>query len=176
MRYHRWVLIAICAAAFSVLCVVSPVQANEGNMQATVGKPATIAISGASAHLPVDGSARIVVTVNAYEPSKTGPVATVVSVRCSEGLRKSAVLAFFRTKRFPCRAGPSLSGLAFCCPTSPPAANRRQSKSASNLKPAMVPVPVSLSAAQASNKSAIGADLPLAAEAFLRQMNSSRKE
>ncbi|MFW8606769.1 hypothetical protein [Rhizobium beringeri] len=119
MRYHRWVLIAICAAAFSVLCVVSPVQANEGNMQATVGKPATIAISGASAHLPVDGSARIVVTVNAYEPSKTGPVATVVSVRCSEGLREIGRFGIFPNEAFSVPGGTKPQRFGFLLPDEP---------------------------------------------------------
>lgn len=119
MRYHRRMLIAIGAAAFSVLRIVGPVQASEGDMQATVGKPATVAISGAAAHAPVDGGARVVVTVNAYEPSKAGPVATVVSVRCGEELREIGRFGIFPNQAFSVSAGAKPQRFGFLLPDEP---------------------------------------------------------
>ncbi|MBB3612708.1 hypothetical protein [Rhizobium sp. BK602] len=119
MRYHPWVLIAMCAAAFSVLRIVSPVQANEGDMQATIGKPATIAISGASAHAPVAGGARVVVTINAYQPSMAGPVATVVSVRCGAELREIGRFGIFPNQAFSVSAGAKPQRFGFLLPDEP---------------------------------------------------------
>lgn len=116
MRYRRSVLIAICAAAFSVLRLVSPVHANEDGMQATVDKPAIIAISGASERAWVDGGARIVVTINAYEPSKTGPVATVVSVRCGDDVREIGRFGIFPDKAFSVSGGAKPQRFGFPLP------------------------------------------------------------
>lgn len=116
MRCHRSVLIAICAAAFSVLRLVSPVQANENGMQATVDNPATIAISGASERALVDGGARIVVTINAYEPSKSGPVATVVSVRCGDDVREIGRFGIFPDAAFSVSGGAKPQRFGFPLP------------------------------------------------------------
>ena len=116
MRYHRSVLIAICAASLWVLSLVSPLQANEDSMQATVDKPATIAISGASERALVDGATRIVVTINAYEPSKTGPVATVVSVRCGDDVREIGRFGIFPDEAFSVSRGTKPQRFGFPLP------------------------------------------------------------
>jgi hypothetical protein len=117
MRYHFLVLIAIFAAAtVSMFCIISPVHANEGDMQATVDNPATIAISGASERALVDGRARIVVTINAYEPSKTGPVATVVSVRCGDDVREIGRFGIFPNEPFSVSDGAKPQRFGFPLP------------------------------------------------------------
>ncbi len=119
MRHHRWMLIATCAAAFSVPRIVSIAQASGSDMQVTVDKPATIAISGASANAPADTSARVVVTVNAYEPSKAGPVATVVSVYCGEGLREIGRFGIFPNEAFSVSRGDKPQRFGFPLPNEP---------------------------------------------------------
>lgn len=120
MRYHLMVLIAICAAAtFSMLPVISPVHANEGDMQATVGKPATIAISGATNPAPADAGTRIVVTVNGYEPSKAGPVTTVVSVHCGDNIQEIGRFGIFPDKAFSVSAGAQPQRFSFPLPDDP---------------------------------------------------------
>ncbi|QND46744.1 hypothetical protein HB780_09560 (plasmid) [Rhizobium lusitanum] len=120
MRYHLMVLIAICAAAtFSMLGIISPVHANEGDMQATVGKPATIAISGATNPAPADVGTRIVVTVSGYEPSKTGPVTTVVSVHCGGDTQEIGRFGIFPDEAFSASAGTQPQRFSFLLPDDP---------------------------------------------------------
>ncbi|MBP2449735.1 hypothetical protein [Rhizobium leguminosarum] len=119
MRYHCWVLIAICATAFSVLRIVSPVQASEGDMRATVDKPARVTISGATARASVSGGARVVVTIEAYEPSKTGPVAAVVSLLCSDKLQEIGRFGIFPSEAFSVSRGGKPQRFGFLLPDEP---------------------------------------------------------
>ncbi|NTJ68574.1 hypothetical protein G6M50_24415 [Agrobacterium rhizogenes] len=119
MRYHRRVLIAICAMAFTMLRIGGPVQASGSDMQATVGKPVTIAIAGVAEHAPVDGGKRIIMTVNAYEPSKSGPVTIVVSVRCGEALREIGRFGIFPNEAFSVSRGSNPQRFGFPLPDEP---------------------------------------------------------
>ncbi|WFU07233.1 hypothetical protein QA648_34655 (plasmid) [Rhizobium sp. CB3171] len=119
MRYHRWLPIAIFAVALSVLRIVSPVQANESDVRATVSKPVTIAISGRAAHASADASARLVVTVTGYEPSTAGPVTTVVSLRCGSDVREIGRFGIFPNKAFSVSDGTKPQRFGFPLPDDP---------------------------------------------------------
>lgn len=119
MRYHRWMLIAICVVAFTMLRIGNPIQASGSDMQATVDKRVTIAIAGVAEHAPVDGGKRIVVTVNAYEPSKAGPVMIVVSVRCGEALREIGRFGIFPDQAFSVLRGGNPQRFGFPLPDEP---------------------------------------------------------
>ena len=120
MRYHLLVLIAICAAAtVLMLPITSPIHANEGDMQVTVGKPATIAISGATERAPADAGTRIVVTVNGYEPSPTGAVTTIVSVHCGDGVREIGRFGIFPNEAFSVSGGARPQRFGFPLPDDP---------------------------------------------------------
>ncbi|WP_082935751.1 MULTISPECIES: hypothetical protein [unclassified Rhizobium] len=119
MRYHRWVLIAIRAAALSMLRIVSPVQANESDMRATTSKPATITISSRAVHSSADTSARVVLTVTGYEPSTSGPVTTVVSLDCGSNVREIGRFGIFPNKAFSVLDGAKPQRFGFPLPDDP---------------------------------------------------------
>ncbi|SCB24165.1 hypothetical protein [Rhizobium hainanense] len=119
MRYHRWMLIAICVVAFTMLRIGSPIQASGSDMQATVDKPVTIAIAGVAERAPGNGGKRIVVTVNAYEPSKSGSVTIVVSVRCGEVLREIGRFGIFPNEAFSVSRGSNPQRFGFPLPDEP---------------------------------------------------------
>lgn len=120
MRYRLLMLIAICAVAMFVMPrFISPIHANEGEMQATVGKPATIAISGKAGGTFAEAGARVVVTVTGYEPSTAGPVTVVVSVRCGDDLREIGRFGIFPDRAFSGSGGAKPQQFGFPLPNDP---------------------------------------------------------
>lgn len=120
MRYRLLMLIAICAVAIFVMPpIIGPVHANEGEMQATVGKPATIAISGKAERPYAEAGGRVVVTITGYEPSTAGSVTVVVSVRCGDDLREIGRFGIFPDVAFSVSAGAKPQQFGFPLPIDP---------------------------------------------------------
>lgn len=102
MRIASRFLLAISVATMSAAAVlVCASLANEDGVRVTVGEPATVRLSEKNEPSSTGaGGRRIVVVVDAFEPSPAGPIAVVVTMQCGDATEEIGRFGVFPNAAF----------------------------------------------------------------------------